>query len=32
MLLVELEQGIYLIATCLLNTQTSQMSIAEIYK
>jgi hypothetical protein len=32
MLLVETGQGIHLIATCLLNAQTSQMSIAEIYE
>ena len=32
MLLVELGQGIHLIATCLLNVQTLQMSIAEIYE
>jgi hypothetical protein len=32
MLRVETGQGIHLIATCLLNSQISQMSIAEIYE
>jgi hypothetical protein len=31
-LLIEAGHGVYLIATCLLNAQTSQISIAEIYE
>jgi hypothetical protein len=32
MLPIEAGHGVHLIATCLLNAQTSQMSVAEIYE